>query len=110
MAEFYASMWSDSNEAAAAVGRQLLGTRMSSMYLVQFFSSGNNIIPVVHSSRFYRYLMMPSQQMNNNPVTLNQPCRFCKVLELNDSSFSGESKISDNGTPFLDFGEIKQTK
>jgi hypothetical protein len=39
MAEFYASMWSDSNEAAAAVGRQLLGTRMSSMYLVQFFSS-----------------------------------------------------------------------
>ncbi|KAH7217451.1 hypothetical protein BKA60DRAFT_648743 [Fusarium oxysporum] len=54
--------------------------------------------------------MMTSKQPKDNPVTLNQPCKFCKVLEFDDSSFGGESKTSDDGTPFVDFGEVEQTK
>ncbi|QKD61462.2 uncharacterized protein FOBCDRAFT_281095 [Fusarium oxysporum Fo47] len=53
---------------------------------------------------------MAPKQPNDNPVTLNQPCKFCKVLEFDDSSFGGESKTSDDGTPFVDFGKVKQTK
>ncbi|RKK98351.1 hypothetical protein BFJ71_g6703 [Fusarium oxysporum] len=53
---------------------------------------------------------MAPKQPNDNPVTLNQPCKFCKALEFDDSSFGGESKTSDDGTPFVDFGKVKQTK
>ncbi|KAJ9415601.1 heterokaryon incompatibility protein-domain-containing protein [Fusarium oxysporum] len=54
--------------------------------------------------------MMASKQPNDNSVTLNQPCKFCKVLEFDDSSFGRESKTSDDGIPFVDFGEVEQTK
>ncbi|KAI7768191.1 hypothetical protein LZL87_012040 [Fusarium oxysporum] len=54
--------------------------------------------------------MMASQEPDDNPVTLNQPCKFCKVLEVDDSSFGGESKTSDDGTPFVDFGKLDYSR
>ncbi|RGP61095.1 hypothetical protein FLONG3_10650 [Fusarium longipes] len=46
----------------------------------------------------------------DSTIVLNKPCEFCKVLEFDDASYGGETKIKENGELFLDFGKFLETK
>ncbi|KAM0233896.1 hypothetical protein ACHAPO_006766 [Fusarium lateritium] len=43
-------------------------------------------------------------------IVLDKLCKFCKVLELDDASYGGETKKKENGSPFVDFGEVVETQ
>ncbi|KAH7174402.1 heterokaryon incompatibility protein-domain-containing protein [Fusarium flagelliforme] len=42
-------------------------------------------------------------------MDLDQPCQFCKVLDLDDSSYGGKAKIAEDGTQFVDFGKFVES-
>ncbi|EKJ69390.1 hypothetical protein FPSE_10456 [Fusarium pseudograminearum CS3096] len=48
--------------------------------------------------------------IHTETAVLDKPCKFCKVLELDDALYGGEIKNNGNRGPFVDFGEIVETK
>ncbi|KAL3601519.1 hypothetical protein FPOAC2_05783 [Fusarium poae] len=58
-------------------------------------------------------MLTESNKLDNtctDTIGLDKPCKFCKVLELDDALYDGETKTKEDGTPFVDFGEIVETK
>jgi len=47
--------------------------------------------------------------LKDSVIDLDQPCKFCKVLDLDDSSYGGKAKTAEDGAPFVDFGEFVET-
>ncbi|KAI0895550.1 HET-domain-containing protein [Annulohypoxylon nitens] len=42
-------------------------------------------------------------------VPLDRPCKFCRVLNLDDAGHGGTIKYKQDGRPFVDFGQIQGT-
>ncbi|KAI1444028.1 HET-domain-containing protein [Annulohypoxylon stygium] len=42
-------------------------------------------------------------------VSLDRPCEFCKVLNLDDAGHGGTIKYNQDGRPFVDFGQVQET-
>ncbi|KAM0304733.1 hypothetical protein ACHAPM_002843 [Fusarium culmorum] len=58
-------------------------------------------------------MLIESNKLDNihtETTVLDKPCKFCKVLELGDALYGGEIKNNGNRGPFVDFGEIVETK
>ena len=47
--------------------------------------------------------------LKDSVMDLDRPCKFCKVLDLDDSSYGGKAKTAEDGTQFVDFGEFVET-
>lgn len=55
-------------------------------------------------------VQIPDRTLSKDSVIdLDQPCKFCKVLDLDDSSYGGKAKTAEDGAPFVDFGEFVET-
>ncbi|CAG2009322.1 unnamed protein product [Fusarium graminearum] len=48
--------------------------------------------------------------IHTETTVLDKPCKFCKVLELDDALYGGEIKNNGNRETFVDFGEVAETK
>nr|CEG02848.1 unnamed protein product [Fusarium pseudograminearum CS3487] len=45
--------------------------------------------------------------IHTETAVLDKPCKFCKVLELDDALYGGEIKNNGNRGPFVDFDRYK---
>ncbi|RFN47156.1 hypothetical protein FIE12Z_8612 [Fusarium flagelliforme] len=55
-------------------------------------------------------MQIPDRTLSKDSVMdLDQPCQFCKVLDLDDSSYGGKAKIAEDGTQFVDFGKFVES-
>ncbi|KAI4863311.1 HET-domain-containing protein [Hypoxylon rubiginosum] len=43
-------------------------------------------------------------------AVLNNPCNFCRVLEINELKHGGEIRTSRNGKPYVSFGIVQDTR